>query len=170
MKKSEEYYIAIHEAGHAVAAYILKKDFEYVTISPKDDSNGHILYYLNDWEKLKALIEGTSFEIKTQEEIRNLVENEIIITYSGYTSELKYGVDDKEGASSDFDKIKDIALFFIEDITDTLCDDCYIKSQKLVEENWTSITNLATILMERKTLEYKEIDSILKEQMPPSIN
>ncbi|MEZ4870411.1 MAG: hypothetical protein R3C14_54280 [Caldilineaceae bacterium] len=36
------YEIAIHEAGHAVAAYFLKRPFSSVTIVPDDDCDGHV--------------------------------------------------------------------------------------------------------------------------------
>lgn len=36
--------LAYHEAGHAVVAYLVKRPFRHVTIIPKEDTWGHILY------------------------------------------------------------------------------------------------------------------------------
>jgi hypothetical protein len=35
--------VAYHEAGHAVAAYLLRRAFRYVTIIPKEGSQGHVM-------------------------------------------------------------------------------------------------------------------------------
>lgn len=37
--------VAYHEAGHAVAAYIVRRRWQYATIEPTDDSLGHIRYF-----------------------------------------------------------------------------------------------------------------------------
>lgn len=38
--------VAYHEAGHAVAAAVLKRRFEYVTIKPKGNVRAHMAYSL----------------------------------------------------------------------------------------------------------------------------
>ncbi len=138
------------------------KPFEYVTIIEEKDTLGH-LQCCFDGSRLIELIQGESEELLENHEIDKLVEEEIIIYLSGYTSELKFGVDNPDGAHMDVDSCFDLALSHCGDgdSASELLDICLSKSKYLVNENWDKIKALAHKLLEKNTLLESEVIDLL---------
>ena len=156
---------AIHEAGHVIMSLNFKKEFEYVTIIPKEDSLGHVKY-VYDASYILKLLDGTTEEILELHEVDKKVREEIIIKLSGYTSELKFGVDNKIGAEEDFSSCFDLALSHSGDgdSASILLDECLEQSKKHVDEYWRAIQTIAEKLIEHKKIGQKQVYSFLEEK------
>ena len=66
---------AYHEAGHAVAAFLLRKRFSYVTIESGEDSLGHII--------LKRFRDSFQPDVDEISKIRRPLEKDIMISLAG---------------------------------------------------------------------------------------
>jgi ATP-dependent Zn protease len=156
---------AIHEAGHAIMAIKFKKEFEYVTIIAGDDSLGIIRFTQNGF-RITKLLDGTSDEILEYNEIDKIIRDEIIITLSGYTAELKFGVDNKIGAEEDLSSCFDLALSHLGDgdSASILLDECLEQSKNYVDEYWIAIQIIADKLIEHKKIDRKQVFSFLLEK------
>ena len=75
---------AIHEAGHTIMAIKFKKDFEYVTIIPKEDALGYILF-----KEGVNIVAEDSEELFNIQEIESAVRKEITIKLGGVTWQRK---------------------------------------------------------------------------------
>ena len=137
---------AYHEAGHTVAAVLLNEDFDYVTIESMDDSLGHIKY-INNWTRVINLVQGISTEILEYIEIDQIVRNRFIVSLSGYTAELKFGIANNEGAESDFNMVRQVALSHAGTDASEYIDHCLEESTKLIGENWSKVEAVANNLL-----------------------
>jgi len=154
---------AIHEAGHVIMAIKYNKEFEYVTIIPKDDSLGHVKF-IKDASYIINLLAGTSEEILEFYDIDKMIREEIVITLSGYNAELKFGVDNKVGAEDDMSSCFDLALSHEGngESASILLEECLEQSKKHIDENWTSIKLISEKLIEHKTLNQNQVFAFLE--------
>jgi ATP-dependent Zn protease len=156
---------AYHEAGHAIIGLYFGLQFEYVTIVECDEYLGRVMFSF-DVSRFMKILDGTLDEILENEEIEKIVEEYLIMSLSGYTTELKFGIDNSEGASTDFDSCKDISLRHCgdgESATEFL-DICFSKSKYLVNENWDKIITLAHKLLEKNTLLEREVIDLFTDE------
>jgi ATP-dependent Zn protease len=70
---------AYHEAGHAVAALLVRRRFKYVTVEPGDDNLGHVLY--RRW--------GESFDpdLNSDSRTERRIENAVFTAFAGHAAE-----------------------------------------------------------------------------------
>lgn len=163
MKQEQLYQIAIHEAGHAVIAVVLGQKFRNVSIKAKDDYLGRVKY----WTSKKNLIDtiqglSDSYPFLKNETIDKRVRKALQISYAGYIAEQKTGVDNQEGATTDFAFITDTALSHAgEGEADKLCGECLQATKQLVDKNWNHIEAVAQQLLEKKTISGKDVLKIM---------
>lgn len=149
---------AIHEAGHTIMAIKFKKDFEYVTIIPKEDALGYILF-----KEGVNIVAEDSEELFNIQEIESAVRKENTIKLGGYLAEKKLGIDNTIGAKSDFENCVTLALDHLGDgdYSTLFIDECLLETEKLINEYWDSIKIIAQKLIEHKTLNQVQVLSFL---------
>lgn len=127
---TDEEIIAHHEAGHAVAAYILWRSIEYVTIIPNEESYGHVRRRVELFSR------------------RKLIE-EIIISLSGPAAEVKLVGETNEDEFSDLDSESDYARARLKiglldeaaDDPDSFLEKCELSAYKLIgyHNQWKAV-------------------------------
>lgn len=154
---------AYHEAGHAFLSYVVGKGFQKVTIIPNEDYLGAITN-LCDRDFLQSIIKDESDFLVPSTIIDNRVKNELLILYAGYLAEKEYGVDNKEGASSDLEMIRDFISNYCndEDESNALITHCIETTTTILKENWFQVRVLANALIENKTMKFSEVDRLFK--------
>ena len=154
---------AYHEAGHAVAAYLLNMPFEFVSIQKRRGSLGRLKKKMS-----KKMIDKLSLD-----RLRLLVEKLSIINYAGFISELllsdELNIKTLVGRSfSDFKQVdnnivplicedEDEAYFYIQWLTSHTLNILYKPRSRAY------IETLAVALLEQKTIKYRKVRIILKE-------
>lgn len=155
---NKQYFTAIHEAGHAVISVILGQRFNFVTIEPSDDANGHIQYCHTNLDLQKLLPEYYQEDID-EELINTKVRNHISITLAGYLCELQLGVQNSEGAVSDFNSVIDLAFRHKGDgdLATEFVSRCEEFTIALIQQNWHFILNVVELLLREKTLAEEKV-------------
>ena len=146
---------AYHEAGHAVLRHYL----EYagtnsrVTIKPNADSRGHVLVYP---EK--------SFRPDLKYDLRKIVDR-ITVCLAGNAAIKKLtGRWDNIGAEDDYHQAAGFALYVTGDGGDevnALVRWLQIRAAGVVNNQWPYIEAVAAALLERKTLNGKEVREVI---------
>ena len=141
----EDLRIAFHEAGHAVADFLLGFDLFTVTIIP--DGNG---------------TEGEAhgeFGDDDEEGYRN----RLISALAGHASEVEFcGKNPKEvlGAYSDFEKAERLSAFLQEEI-----DEHIEKARRFVLEHAKAIKRVADDLVKHRILDNVEVELLVEEDL-----
>jgi len=172
---------ACHEAGHAVVSKILNplQRIEQVTVMPRNNALGFVSFSENDtyFNQTKEYFENqicVSLAGRASQ-MRKFAKAGID---SGASSDLKnanrlayiaisrYGMDDKTFNLNVtiFDKEKEI--FNNEIIFERMqvwLKELTIKTEKIVDENWSAIETLASLLVEDEQADEKQLDEILKK-------
>lgn len=150
---------AYHEAGHAVAAYLLRKTFCYVTIRP----NGVFEGYMMHGQPGNALQNGWD-----EERIgRSALERDILISLAGgVVNLLLTGKRDHLGSYTDLHHALDLA--------EGVCGspkECrayvnwlFVRCEGMVKSppNWHAVEVLAGELLKREKIPYREAREIIQ--------
>lgn len=171
---------AIHEAGHAVISKILNPEIaiEQITITPRNRALGFVVYsnennYKNLTKediknKLQILLAGRYAQIKKYGEkgldsgASNDLEKAVNLIYKAIT---EFGMDD-EIKNLNLGKIPNSQIYFKEKIEARILE--WLKEsennvKQIVEENWYKIQTVANVLLEKETLDEKELIEIIKK-------
>ena len=144
---------AYHEAGHAVAAYLLRKKFRYITVRPDGDYEGYMRHRrYTGYEQIKS---------------RSASEKEIMVSLAGGAAiYLLTGRRDRLGALVDHHKAMDLA--------ENICAsrrECkafvnwlYVRIEGIlrVQANWHAVESLAEELLTQETISYKKAAGLIK--------
>lgn len=167
-------HTAIHEAGHAVVAYLLDLKPVYTTIVGRNRYGGYVSFS-NEGESTYS---------------KDFLLNKICCCYAGRAAEVReYGQDGiNTGISQDIKSATHIAelmvteygmadseiMYYTAEMRST--DSCvlnkikeilkeqYARSERLVKQNYAKIKTLAQILLEKNSLDEEEIITILNER------
>lgn len=172
--EKESRLVAYHEAGHALVARLLcKKSVPMVTIIGTTTGAGGFTISLPE-----------NYSILTQSEL----ENKVIECYAGRAAEALAGFETSTGASNDIEQathlissmhttfgmhkyllnykiLKDqkmISEDLVEDIKNT-SESLYRKTCDFLSENKSLLDELALALIEKETLDEKDLDAILNK-------
>jgi hypothetical protein len=156
---------AYHEAGHAVAAYALRRAFRSVTIVPGEDFLGKI------W-----LTKLSTFhpEYDNSSKTNRRVEEGIIINYAGFVAEgIFTGRNDYRGAHHDLVCAAALASNMVgsAEEEDAYLNYLWISTKNLMKlPHWWSATEaLAKTLLEKKTLNHKHAKQVIQKAVEDSI-
>lgn len=144
---------AYHESGHAIAAYLLRKRFRYVTIRPDGEYEGYMRHPRSDPQgRVRS---------------RAAIEKEIVVSLAGSASIfLLTGRRDRIGAWADHQKALDLAECVCSSRREceaymswlyTRCEDM-LRSQA----NWHALETLAEELQLQETINYRKTKEIIK--------
>ena len=156
---------AYHEAGHAVIAWQRKyaKKFKYVTILPDGDSLGHVLnedYSKSDFQDV--------FDVTLTQ--RAKMSDDVVAVLAGGIAEKKFvGRADHRGASQDYS----LAIYLIDGFEpdgfwgkdgqrQKMMDYLFAVARENVNISWPLIKAVAVVLMEKKTLLYRQFLKVVE--------
>jgi hypothetical protein len=139
---------AYHEAGHAVAAIVLRRGFSHVTIEPRDDSLGHV----------KPNKHPESFRPDISDDARDAprIEREVLMLLAGIAAEKHLrGRRNYRGASQDLRMAVDVAGYLFSRRTlEKYLEYMIERAEDFISMpfHWLQVEALATALLERRTL------------------
>jgi len=157
---------AYHEAGHVVALLLTDRRFEYVTIVPtkgKVDKSIKLGHVKTKPYKFKKGDVTLSFFMPN--EFQSFFRYNFLNIAGHVTEKIRTGRYDNLWDSSDFRKLVYITL---ENCPDNLRRSYekflfdYTKEVLTKEANWKRITAIAEALLEKKTLNYNEVNEVLR--------
>lgn len=137
--------VAWHESGHALAAVLHGRRFDYVTLQPE--------------AKYKDLYKGYVYNRE------NLFKHEdAIISAAGiYTERLRFNrYHVNNGAQVDFENIDNIivALYGRDNLT-VIHKKIMDETDFMLRSNWAKLEKIVSALKEKKTLTYNEVKALL---------
>lgn len=146
---------AYHEAGHAVACFLLGRWFRFVTVKPGDDFLGKVVGRASDIRRRLKMAEKGFISI-----------HDAIITAAGPEAERKHtGRSNHRGADGDYRRIIDIARGAGEDGSGAKEDSpmvyaisgaAFKEARSLLDFRWPLVESVAQELLRRETLTHEE--------------
>ena len=151
---------AYHEAGHTVAAYLLRRKFKYVSLEANEGSLGHMV--LRGINKLEVQIEDAS--------IRPELERDIMILAAGDAAEMIFSEPCTWwGSKKDIHDAVNLASYVTGSNEET---EAYLKwlflriRNKLKQPmHWVATIALAEELLKKQRIGYMAARKIIKEAM-----
>ena len=147
--------VACHEAGHAVMCVLEERSFEYVTIEPTDDADGHVAgVFHHDAEAH----DGTDEQTRTA--LRIFLSGDAATTILG---------DPRDTSSSDWEHACSFAMEECgsNEEMSALLD--YIWHNTLnelrLEQNWKAVEVLADALIQQGKIHYDQAEEIIRSAM-----
>jgi len=154
-----EWECAFHESGHAVSCFRLFHRLDYVSIVSTSEYRGCMKGIDEDWHERPA---GTS-----DAQIRAHTAKLATITLAGGAAVTKLygGMQDVE-MGLDLAAVRDLleAVAETDKEMDRFTDRCWQQAQRLVRNEWQPIKAVAAALMEKKTLNSRQV-SLAIERM-----
>ncbi len=143
---------AYHEAGHAVACYVLNHPCEKADIIQGEGYLGRLY--------MKAIPEDLKDKLREQENLspceENLLYNHIIIRFAGCASAYHFtGKPNWEGCSTDL-----IQASLLIPHLDRSRKEYKEKAKELIDSNWKNVEAVAQALLEKQTLTAQQVHEI----------
>lgn len=162
-KLKSEQKTAYHEAGHAVASWIFRHKFSFVSITPTEDCLGMVKHpdsYLKNFDP----------DIDNSRKTLHRLEREIIILLAGLVAETFFvGRHDWQGASPDYRDVVDLALYATGsgDEATAYIKWLSIRTERLLRapRQWEPIKALAKELMIHKKINYQKAKEIMEHAL-----
>jgi len=161
-KTTREERTAYHEAGHAVAGYLLHISFGYVTIIPDEDkgSLGYILY--------DGLGEDFQPDVDEPEEVRRKLEPRILCALAGEAAEHRFsGTRNLPGASGDYLSVLNSVMYVCGSTNeaDPYATWLYHRAQGMLRNRitWAQVKALATALLAQKHINYETACQVIAQ-------
>jgi len=150
---------AFHEAGHAVAAYLLRKKFKYITIRANEVFNGYVRH-----EKPRNSAENGWTEERNKRSSR---ERDILTSLAGGISTLILtGKPDRTGSYADLDNALDLAsdVCGSKDECDAYVNWLSVRCEVMMRSpsNWYAVEALAQELFKTEKISYRKAREIIK--------
>jgi hypothetical protein len=142
---------AIHEAGHAVAAYYLRVRIKYVTIVPKGDAHVEFGRHGMFDDSLRGI---------------DRAERHIMVRFAGQIAERKHAPRSKWRRGGWIDRAAALELFSRIDHPDQKVRDLHMKllwrkTECLVEFRWKGIQVVADALLKHKRLDAAQVAAVI---------
>ncbi len=191
----EKKIVAYHEAGHALAGYLLPHTdpVHKVSIIPRGRAGGYTLmlpeedrYYMTRSElldRVSVLLAGRVAEKMVLDEISTGAQNDLErATYMVRQMIMEYGMSDALGPitfgkkheavflgrdlARDRDFSEEIAKAIDQEIRVTV-DNCYQRVEEILQQNRDKLERLARALLEQETLSAEEISALIEGRELP---
>lgn len=169
----EKKTVSVHEAGHAIVSKILKTDMvQKISIIPRGQALGYVLkfpeedrYLLTRQElinKISGLLAGRAAEQLIFNEITTGAKDDLDkATHIAKEMVCSYGMSSLGPMAVDEIYVKHNYNTIRTEIKKIL-DKCYKESIKILDENKDILNHIATVLMEKETINSEELDEIFK--------
>jgi len=153
---------AYHEAGHAVAAFVLRLKIgrRGVTIVP--DKERDMLGYVNITTQLRERP-----DCATSARTRARIEAWAVSHLAGDIAERKFTGRRRFGRHSDLLQASDLLEYISTSVEqfDARLRVAYVGAHDLIEDNWVSVQAVAEELLRKKTLSADEIEKLVLPQL-----
>ncbi len=153
---------AFHEASHAVAFFLLRVPFRYVSIEPDVEHNLLGIVHAPIIKTLQ-LDEGT-ISMKA----RDFVERRVIALLAGFIGEKKfYSRSRAVGAATDHEIVCDFVRYLCQSPKEEqpYIDWLSVRSELLLDQNWNVVDSLATALILDRTISSRRAIRIMKQAL-----
>jgi ATP-dependent Zn protease len=150
---------AIHEAGHAVAAWRLQRRFRSVTVRADAESDGHVRH--NPWPDWPQ----PDIELSTQTTL--LFQDRIVISFAGPAAERRIALRTRAavniGGQGDRSMAADLGRYLSGSTREweALLRWLQAKAENLVDNHRHEIEMLANELLQRETLSWRAVRRLL---------
>lgn len=148
---------AYHEAGHAVAAWILGLKFKQVTIHPTGRGTLGCITELNAPRWFRPDLQMTP-------RIRVMAERRILVFFAGKCAQEQYlGKGVRTGYESDYDAAVALAakLCSDSDVADAYLTYCLTAAKAVIRRNWSAVAAVAEALVEVETLSFGQVARLI---------
>lgn len=155
---------AYHEAGHAVADYVLGREVKHVTINP-DEEKGTLGHCAG-----APPTEDEHPEYGLTHEAGGWVRDMLVSLQAGGLAEEKHcGECDEAGCGQDNEAAVSLAFSIAgsEEDAQAHLDTAHSQATVLIEKAWPAVEAVAAALLERKHLEGPEVIRIAEAALPP---
>jgi Peptidase family M41 len=151
--------VAYHEAGHAVAAYNLKRRFNYVTIIREDDTLGQCRF--TPYKNFRP-------DIYSDNKTKARVEQAIVMLFAGAAAENKLaGKRNRAGEDDDFQKAVNLAASQCgsDEEVGAYLNWLWVRTRVLLDLPWlwAAVEALAQELLKYRKVSYQKACKIIKE-------
>lgn len=179
LDKDEKNRVAYHEAGHAVANYLLGYNkIQKVSIIPRGESLGCVMKVSSKEKFLKVKSELLS-DIKIL--LAGRASEELIFgdCSTGASNDLerssgialnivaKYGLsNDKSLFALSLDRIPDSLFLEYKSKAEEILSECYADVQNLLKKNSSALHTIAQKLLEKEELTLNDIENIFEKDLP----
>ena len=150
---------AYHEAGHAVASYLVKRRLSYCTIEPNPDNHtlGHCEYRNLASFKPDAVLTGR---------LRNQIEKLIIVLLAGAVAEsLKFGRPYWKGSENDTTQAHDLAIYLCNEDKEAgaFINWLWQRTRNILEfgPHWAAVEAISEELMKSKYISERQTRKII---------
>jgi ATP-dependent Zn protease len=159
---------AYHEAGHAVAAYALRRRFGKITIVPMSDKLSAMTTPESNWIDFNLV-----YDLKPK--ARNRIEADIIIYFAGAVAERVFaGQLNWKGSGWDNLRVKGYVESIVssEDELETYLGWLRIRARNLIQSPlyWAAVQTLASELLKHKTIGYRRARRIIADAMEEELH
>jgi len=154
---------AYHEAGHAVVGYHNDLKFRYVTIKPSGDALGHVLSPASPKSFNPEFMTRTSYHAIVYWQRR------LVTSFAGQFAEGKFlGKHPRHGHDSDDQQAVNVAIELTgsQKQLQKYLDFSLVVAEETVNIFWPDIKAVATALIERETLSFKEVRDVIRATVP----
>lgn len=160
-KKNKLEKIAYHEAGHAVAAYYLKRRFKSVTIIPSEG-------YLGLLESHKSQFKNFDPECDNSHRTVNRIGTEIMIDFAGGIAEKMAATRyNWRGSSQDWNSAQKLACYNVDsgEQLNAYVNWLWTKSKGMMRHEWVwhAVKMLAKELITHKAISYPKARKIIEQ-------
>ena len=150
---------AYHEAGHAVAAYLMHRRFKHITIVPEGDVLGRVKFSLPNSFRPDHL--------DTDRRNEKRIETEIIIELAGLVSEgILAGRRNWRGARGDLDSAVNLASYryFDPELIGKYIEWLLVLTRHMIEapRNWPMVQAVAKELLAQKRVSYSQARRVMR--------
>lgn len=158
--------VAYHEAGHVIAAYVLRIASKRVTIVPEGEAGGAAVHetpakdprYVDapvtvedwTWYRRRSGTESARLALRVKRAKAHLV-----ICYAGPAAQRRLtGRWDHVSAASDYRNADDLACALDESWQDVprLTKEARRRAEEIIDENWSAVQAVAEALLRRRTI------------------
>lgn len=153
---------AYHEAGHAVARYVLHGRLRYVTIVPDPDegSLGHCTG--------ASLPSAMKVDVEHSSRYDRILEREITILLVGQAAEWRFtGRHNRSGSENDLHRAIDCALYLVgsDEELDAYVNLMEVRAKGFVAQpdHWAAIEALAAALLQEERIGYRRARQIIRD-------
>lgn len=151
---------AYHEAGHAVAAFILGHDLGPVILEEREISLGVTATPPPNW-----VIDNEGYLNTDRPEIRKYLADTVVIGFAGWWAvKLGTGIEDNKGAQHDFDEATRYVQYLAswDGELQEYWDECDARCEMLMQENWAAVEAVAEELLRKGSLSAEEVGSLVR--------
>lgn len=158
-RRPKDERLAIHEAGHAVMAYVQRLRFEYVTIVPTEECAGRVM--------MGGFPMTYQPDVDSDRRTDALTERHILVTLGGPAAEVVIVGRRSPGDGGDWHSAVELGMYVQgnAEVVGLYIDYLYGKAKAILRLPWhqKAVKVLAAELLKQKTIKYRAARQIIKE-------